>query len=251
MFGKLFSKVGGAVKGAIQGGVSAVIGSQIDRRVTGQMQRDQLKMYKDEGATIQEILGAGGASGGSSGASTVIGNNMSQVRAQEQQQEFERIEREKDRLVQLRAQDMGLQQAQTSANATLGAATLAYKANIGRLNLDRDRFTNIELPQGLQQIAWESPENRWRVLQAQMGPDNVITTAVTEAFGVNLADPRAIQNMSQDQFQELIKFIYGMQSNAFGEASGASMAIGNAASGFGAAISPDYSNAPESRGRSR
>lgn len=220
----------GAVVRSVGG---ALLGNALDRRRDSQALRDKYSYLEGKGLTPQEIAGSGFGASPSGGAANVLGNQSAQLESQRRQLEFQQSERDKDRAVQLRGQDMGLAQSRVSAGAILGSAQLSASTAADRLSLDRERFDNVEMPAALRQSVTEAPEWKRMQILASMGVDNILGTAVAQMYGVNPMDPSAVKAMSARDFGRMAQTIYGMQSNAFGEASGAALAVRGAFGNYG------------------
>lgn len=231
MLGAILGKAAGKsfLGPLLKGAGSAVLGGAIDRKFNQAALSDRYGYLEGKGLTPQEIAGSGfGASGGTN-ASQVLGNQSAQLEAQKRQLDVQQAERDKDRALQVRAQDMGLLQTQTSAGATLGAARLNANTAANNLAFNRDVYENVTLPDALRKAVTESPSWKRVQIMASMGVDNILGTAVAQTFGIDPMDPQSLEGLTDQQFLELARRIYGMQSNAYGEASGASLAIGQAA----------------------
>jgi len=221
--GGLFTK-GAVTTGAkaVLGGVaSGLIGSAFDRK----KQSDSYNYLEGKGLTPQEIAGSGAAGQGSSGVGQVLGNQFNQLQSQRIEQAFAERERDKDRALQIRAQDTGLRQSQISAGAQIYGANTQAQIAAGQLDLQRDRYSNIEMPQALREAITNSPSWKRTQILASMGVDNILGTSIAQRFGVNPMDSNAVKAMSQAEFLQMARTIYGMQSNAFGETSGAAIQL--------------------------
>ena len=170
--GKLF---GG---GAIAKGIGTFAGNLLGRRIGASEDRRNARLdYRQQrelGFTHSEIAGSGGAGAGET-SQTIMGNQQTQFEAQRRAQEFEMMERDKDRAVSMRAQDMGLQSAQVSAGATLGAARTAYEASFHSANTQYD-IAALHNDRMWQQMAndWanNNPELNMRFKQMSQGVAN-------------------------------------------------------------------------------
>lgn len=235
------SFLGGIAKTA----VGSIIGGAIDRSNA----KKEYEMQRGLGFTHSEIAGAGGVNA-SGNAETVMGNQVTQFQAQEKAQQYEMEQRNLDRMVALSGQETQLKTAQMNASATVQAARASagasmYGADVqeriaqGRLALEQNRFNQLQLPQGLNDIATSTPAWKRQELLATMGVDNVIATTIAGASGIDIMDPNTLKGMSDAEFQALMIKIYGLQSTVFRETAGSATIInnnlqnlGNTASGF-------------------
>lgn len=225
----------GGIVGNVLGGIgSSIIGSRLNRRADQRAMKQQFDFYKNQGATLSEIMGNGGVSGDSGNGQAIMGNQLNQVMAQKRQQNFEMREREKDRAIQLASIEAGMQNQATAANAQMQSAGMAASANrysadqqfqtaLNRLNLDRDRFSKVDLPKAWRDSINEDPERVKQRIMAQMSADNMFATAVGHHFGV---DPfEGVKGASKEELMEMARYIYGVQSTLFSNSAGASVAV--------------------------
>lgn len=170
--GKLFG--GGAIASTLGTAAGDFIGRRIGASEDRRDARLDYEQQRDLGFTHSEIAGSGGAVAGDS-AQAIMGNQQTQFEAQRRAQQFEMQERDKDRAVSMRAQDLGLQSAQTSAGATLGAARLNYDASFHSANTQYD-IASLHNDRMWQQLAndWanDNPELNMRFKQMSQGVDN-------------------------------------------------------------------------------
>jgi len=257
-FAPLVAGLGSLFKGkAIAAGaktvLGAVAGGKINSYFDSKKQRDSYDFMASKGLTPQEIAGSGAAGQGSTGVGNVLGNQAAELTRISRQQAYDEKQRNLDRQIALRGQDTQLATAKTSAGATLGAASLAAGTARDRLSLDRDSFQNVTLPRALREAVTEAPQWKRMQILAGMGVDNILGTSVAQQFGINPMDPRAVRSMSQAQFMDMARLIYGMQSRAFGETSGGAMSVAGAFDGFrrGVSVLGSSSVSPSSQGRNR
>jgi len=217
----MFAALAPFVKPVLGAVASGVVGSYFDRK----KQADSYSFLEGKGLTPQEIAGSGAAGQGQSGVGQVLGNQFNQLESQRIEQAFAERERDKDRALQMRAQDMGLQQSQISAGAQMYGANTQAQIAAGQLGLARDRFDQVEMPQALREAITNSPSWKRTQILASMGVDNILGTSIAQRFGVNPMDSNAVKAMSQAEFLQMARVIYGMQSNAFGETSGAAIQL--------------------------
>jgi len=224
--------IGKAILGGLGGakGIAGAVGGQLlggalDRHNDARARRDEWNFYRERGATLPEIMGAGGVGTGSSTGSTVLGNQAAELTRIREAQNYDREQRELDRAVAMRGQDAGLAAAETSAGASIYSSNTQARTAAARLALERDQYENIALPQGLNDIATSTPDWKRQQLLAQMGVDNAIATAILGAKGIDIMDPDTLSNMSTSEFRDLIRDIYGYQSTVFRESAGAATVI--------------------------
>jgi hypothetical protein len=193
--GALLPVLGGIGKAVVGTAVASTVGGYFDRRNA----KKDYEQQRELGFTHSEIAGAGGAGAGSS-AQEVMGNQMTQFEAQRRQQEYEEEQRNLDRAVAMRAQDMGLASAQTSAGATLGAAAMARDAayNTAGTQFDIAAMNNDRQWQEMaNKWANDNPELNLTLKRMSMGVENVQVEMVLVRNGLT---PQSINNMSQAEF---------------------------------------------------
>ena len=240
--GFLAAPVLGAIGSRSDAKSAAKSGAAIDRATAAGMLQDRFEVGKQYGLTPQESMGLSSA-GGTGAATSILGNQAAQQEMQQREQAFAAAERAKDRMVQLRGQDVGLAQAQTSANASIASSGMMARASMygsdvnartaaSRLALDREEFENVRLPAALRDAVTQAPEWKRMQILASMGVDNMMATSLGQMFGLNPMDPSAVRGMSQNEFYRMAQAVYGMQSNVFKEGSGASILGTQAADGY-------------------
>lgn len=228
--------LGAIAKAVVPAVIGSAVGRSLDRKYDQKSREDQFQFYTDRGATLQEILGAGGINPAASPASTVLGNQMAELQRQKREQEYQQRERDKDRAIAMRGQDVSALNTQTAANASIASSGIAAGASrystdaseriaSARLALDQNRFSQLELPQGLQNLVTSTPEWKRQELMARMGVDNALATAILGSKGIDVMDPNTLRNMSTSEFRQLVRDIYGYQSRVFGESAGAATIV--------------------------
>lgn len=214
--GSAIAKAAGTAVGGFLGNkFAAKQGGKLDRSLATQ---DYYRMRR-LGFTHSEIAGAGDAGAGNA-QQAIMGNQHTAMMQMEKQQQYEAEQRNLDRAVQMRAQDMGLAGSQTMAGAQMYGANIQQQIAQARLALDQERFQKIDLPIGLNNAITSTPAWRRTEIVAQMGVNNVIGTAISNEFGIDPFDKKALAAMSQKEFAEFITLIYGMQSGAFSTLAG-------------------------------
>lgn len=204
---------------------SAYLGNRMDAARDRGALRDKYSFMEGKGLTPQEIAGSGFSANPSSGATSVLGNQAAQQAMAQRQMDFQQSERDKDRAIQMRAQDMGLRQSQISAG-------VGYQANA----LAAQRLNEIDLPQAGNDLITTSPAFRLRQLELQMGPDNYFVDAIAQRRGIELNNG-TISEMSQSDWRSFVREVQSFKSQAATETAGASGAVSDAFSGYGAALS--------------
>ena len=234
--GKVVPKIFGGGAGGLLGGpigaiASSVVGGGINRFFAGKQKQDELSMYTDMGLTPQEIMGGGGASGGES-AGTTVGNMYAQRALQSQQLAFQQQEADKNRALQMRAQDMGLLQAQTSAAVGHGANALAQR-----------RLDEIDAPQAANDLITTSPDFRFRALQMAMGVENVFVEGLAKRYGISLSND-SFADMSQDKWESFVADAQYFRSQIATESNAAGSQLLNSIEGFGDGIANIFRRNP-------
>jgi hypothetical protein len=216
--GKIFG--GSAIAKAIGGAVGSFLGNRIGASEDRRNARLDYEQQRSLGFTHSEIAGAGGAGAGDT-SQAIMGNQATQFEAQRRQQEYEMQERDKDRMVAMRGQDAQVQSSQISAGASMYGADVQSRIAQGKLALEQRRFDNIQLPQALNDLATTTPEWKRQELLARMGVDNVVATTIAGSMGIDIMNPDSLNDLSEKQFIDLIRTVYGLQSYVFRESSGA------------------------------
>jgi len=198
--------LGGLVSGIVGAG-KAILGSKIGSTVAGGLtsgvlgrfnKRKEYQQNRDLGFTHSEI--AGSAAMGSDGGQAVMGNQYAQMAAQEKAREYDQTQRALDRQVAIRSQDTGLAAAQTSANATLGAASMSRDASYNSAG------TQFDIAAMNNDRQWQELANKWAVdnpalnlelKQMTMGVENTKVTLMLRRNGLT---PSAVDNMSASEF---------------------------------------------------
>lgn len=132
----LGTALGGGTAAKIAGTVGAtLLGNAIDRRKDQNSMADRWNYMDKQGLTPQEIAGSAAAGGiGSSGSAQILGNQMQAAQQQQTELDFLQGQKDLDRKLIERGQDMGLLQTQTAAAATLGAARTSIEPALGRMD---------------------------------------------------------------------------------------------------------------------
>jgi len=238
----LLSAIGKVVPKIIGGGASlfggplgsiasSVVGGGINSFFAKKQKSDELGLYTDMGLTPQEIMGGGGASGGEN-AGTTVGNMYAQRAIQSEQLAFQQQEADKNRALQMRAQDMGLLQAQTSA-------AVGHQANA----LAQQRFDQIDAPLAQNELVTTSPEFRFRALQMQMGVENVYVEGLAKRYGISLSND-SFENMSQEQWASFVADAQYFRSQIATESNAAGNQLLKSIEGFGDGIANIFSRNP-------
>jgi hypothetical protein len=174
-------------------GIGTAVGGFLGNRIAaGEDRRNARLDYEQQrelGFTHSEIAGAGGAGAGDT-TQAIMGNQHNQFVAQQREQEFQHTQRELDRVVAMRAQDMGLASAQTSANATLGAASMARDAAYNQAGTQFD-IAAMNNDRQWQQMAndWanNNPELNLKLKQMTMGVENMQVEMIMRRNGLDVS----------------------------------------------------------------
>lgn len=241
--GGLVKKVAGPALSAVPGvgpiaslalsAGSAYLGNKMDAARDRGALRDKYDFMESKGLTPQEIAGASFGANPSSSAANVLGNQAAQQAQLQRQLDFQQAERDKDRALQVRAQDMGLRQTQVSAGAQMYGADVNARTAANALALQRDRYDTIDLPNALLSQQTSTPEFVKALKQMSMGLENVQVEALLTRNGISLSDPNSIRDMSPEAFSSLQRQILSLSSQSRRETAGAADALSEALSGFG------------------
>lgn len=183
--------LGGLAKGA----AGSFLGNKLDLM----KDKSHFEMLEDKGLTPQEIMGGGGGSS-SSTSGTTMGNQATQMHAQKMQLAYDAKQKEADRDVQKRGQDI----------------TAAVASN--RLNLDTDRFNTVDVPQAARDQELHAPalknamqsvintDPKWMRLQKilTMAPDNVLAQMLLNEYDVDITDPVAWRKLHPETRGKMI-----------------------------------------------
>jgi len=202
--------------------LGAVAGGAVNRFFDNRKQSDSYNFLASKGLTPQEIAGSGAAGQGSTNVGSVLGNQAAELERISRQQAYDEKQRNLDRAIAVRSQDMGLASAQVSASPGLG-----------RNALDLERLRSIDAPRARQDLLTSSPEFRLRELQMQMGPDNVYAEGLLKRYGLSLNDD-SIANASPETWARFVKDFQSFRSRAATEAAGATTVLGDSAAGYSA-----------------
>jgi hypothetical protein len=245
-----------AIIGAAGGILGGILGQKESGRQTKQtteyLEEQRLQRFKDEGATVQEILGspASGASAVNPGGGQILGNALQQGAKLLSEQQFQLQENEKNRqkdkeiaAVQAKTAE---KVANTSANASMYGAD--SQASLGRYQSDQARgvadrrlgfdirqFEEVAVPKAAEalnktreeilqlrnNVATSDPQFVKSKILAGMGPDNMLATTLFKQFGVDIFDESI--EIPPDQMVEMLITIAGQKSTVFGEAAGVTL----------------------------
>jgi len=181
---QLLPFLGGLAKTAFTSAVTSKLGASLDRSNARKDYQNQRGM----GFTHSEIAGSGGA--GASGTSeTVMGNQANQFLSQKRQQDYEAEQRNIDRAVTMRGQDVA------SQNAAIAAGASRYSSDTQR---DIQSMHNERQWQSLaNDWANNNPQLNLRFKQMSMGFENVRLELVLARNGLSLANTA---DMGQAEF---------------------------------------------------
>jgi len=216
MFGFLAS-MAKPVLGALAGGAINSIFGRKDMR-------DKWSFMEGKGLTPQEIAGSSASAGASSGVGNVLGNQQAELTRLQRQQAYDEKQRNLDRAVAVRSQDMSLASAEASAAPMHG-----------RNAIDRNRLNLIDAPRAAQDLITSSPEFRLRQLQMQMGPDNVYAEGLLKRYGLSLNDD-SIAKASPETWNAFVRDFQSYRSQVATEAAGAATALGSGAGGLSSGL---------------
>jgi len=204
--------------------LGAVAGGFVNSYFEKKSQRDKYGFLESKGLTPQEIAGSSGSSASSSGVGNVLGNQQAELTRIREQQAYDEKQRNLDRAVAVRSQDMNLASAEASAAPMHG-----------RNAIDRNRLDLIDVPQASQDLITSSPEFRLRQLQMQMGPDNVYAEGLLKRYGLSLNDD-SIAKASPETWNAFVRDFQSYRSQVATEAAGAATALGSGAGGLSAGL---------------
>ena len=176
----------------------AKAGAAIDRQSARDQMSDRFDFFESKGATISEQLGMGHG-GTAQGAAPTLGNSLGQVEMQQRQQAYEARERDKDRAVQMRAQDLGVQSSQIAAQGGVDSSSIAAMAAM--YGADTNAATAAA------QLDWTKQSTL-----LNMGLDNVLSSATAIRYGVDVTKPETIMNMPPAKFTKFINDVMSQQS---------------------------------------
>lgn len=182
--------------GLFKAAATAFIGGQVKRHFAKKNYQDQRAL----GFTHSEIAGSGAYGAGGAAEGNIMGNQATALEAQRKQQEYDTKQRELDREVAIRAQDMGLAQSQMQSQATLGAAKMAMDAQFN------NAMTQFDIAAMNNDRQWQQMANNWannnpqlnmRMKQLSMGVDNMVVELIMQRNGLDVSGQ---QEYSQAEF---------------------------------------------------
>lgn len=226
VLGAIAAKLGGAagigaaaakgLGGLALGAGASHLGNKLDQMAY----EDRFSFLQEQGLTPTEIAGGGSGPGGPTGSGATLGNSAGQLAVQAAQQAYDAEQRQKDRDTAERGQDASMINTERAAQASEYAAATAAGTAANRLELDRQRFDRVELPQAVNRIITESPQFVMQRLLLTMGQDNLMTSMRAINSGIDLNDPSTI---TADKVRELSRYIAAQDSTVFREAMGAAV----------------------------
>jgi hypothetical protein len=225
----------GTATDTILGRSNARKGASIDNKSYQQRDQYDWQMAKDRGLTPQEFYGSS-ASGGSStsGSGAVLGNASTNANI------ADKISRQEDRKIQERAQDTQLAAAKISADASIKSSEISaganryssdksyssstYSTNINKAIADQNfslqskSFKQVTLPAAAANLKKTEQETQVIInnvvtstdkfkrsqLLLSMGVDNSVNTMLQKRFGVDITSQKQMQNLSEDQFRNVL-----------------------------------------------
>lgn len=181
--GAIWKGIGGVLASVIGGAGAGAAGAAIDRRADALSRRDEYEFYRGHGATLQEILGAGGVSGASGNMSTVLGNQAAQSIQLERQRAQQVMENDKDRMVALAGQETQRDTANTMAGAQIHAADNALQASLNQSQTTFDialMADDREQQKILNEWANNNPELNLMFKRMTQGVDNTLVSFILD-----------------------------------------------------------------------
>lgn len=239
-------------------------GHQLDQDFTLGTEQKMFDRASERGMTPQEYYGSSAPGGSKvSGGAQVLGNNSTQIEAQAMQDKRQQRQAHAERSTRLlqtqmttdaqiksaqisagtatrgqditesttkRGQDINqatttrgqdLQNAIASKNYVLAKKQLANQTRKLQADLKISRQQFIKLTN---EIATSDPKFQLYITKLKMGVDNMVAEFLQNSYGINILDKESVQAMSTSQRAKFIQEIAGLNSFAFKEASGISLA---------------------------
>jgi hypothetical protein len=231
--------------GASLGGAPGAIGGAfLDSAMKKRDLKNQYQVGMQYGLTPTEL--AGSVSGGSGyGLSQTLGNNYKDLAMQAKQQAYDMSERAKDRQTNLAQSAIAAEASIQSSNISAGASR--YSADIqkaiadGKLDLDTKSYNNILLPRAaseldlnqaeldkrINEIATSAPEFLRAMKLLSMGPENTMQQLILNNSGVDVTDPKSVQNASVAQRKAILGSLLAISSGTTSTFSGVREILGS------------------------
>lgn len=262
--GKIFGAGGWFAKNAFAkklGG--SILGGMVNRRFNRLGMRDQISAYRGLGLTPQEMVGAVGQTGSTTG--NMLGN-VEDLQLAQQARIAERQLNQQREIAELQSNTtLGVAQIQAEAsirNAELGsettrrgddirAETSRYQTDTGRQNvldklaIDREvsraqiNKITAETQQLIQNTRFQAVlhSERWEKLFSSMSAENVAASALAVHSGVSIQ--KVLQNLPHSdaekiKLQDFLSAVLVMKSRIRTETAGASSVIGQLGDRLGA-----------------
>jgi len=150
------------------------IGSMMDRDRDSNALRDKYNYLKRQGLTPQEIAGSSFGANPSTTSANTLGNQAAEMAKLKAQQRYDEGQRELDRAVAVRGQDVANANAQISANASVASAgisagpataMLPFNQELSRL---QQRLTAMQTMVGVDQNSRQHLASARNVLEAYL-----------------------------------------------------------------------------------
>jgi hypothetical protein len=231
------------------------LGNELDMANQKEMFDYRIQQGREAGMTPYEMFmgPAAGAGGGTTGSGNTLGNQPAQLAANATQAANARMQAQTQlgtAMIQANAQrDV----AKTQAEATTGAAgisaeqskynaDLQFLVNSRKLNLDKQRFFNIDLPQAalnlsktaqetlklVNEVATSDPEYMLMMKRLTMAAPNVMLEMAINSAGFDPLKKDEVANATLEQKQYLMGLLLASQSTIAKEVMGTAWTTGAA-----------------------
>ena len=173
----------------------------------------------------------GGGETGPTASGQVLGNAQTAEMQQDRADARAAFQAGLDRQMQLQQTkmqtDAQIQAAQIGADAQLGVGMLNRASNIDRMNLDRDVYNNVTLPQAaenlnltkeqvkkaINEVVTSSPKFVKQKILLQMGVENSIQTLVLNRHKLDITDRASVEALSDNEYDQLYTALLSAQSS--------------------------------------
>ena len=221
-------------------------GNQFDAQQYRKLSNWDWQKAQERGLTPQEYYGSSASSGNAGTASTsTLGNAQNQQQMQERGLKQESRERQLDRDTEIKkaaisafgsikssflGKEAALGSAETSAKASIQVQRMRDRIDQQKIDLSKRELEEITIPAAaaalnktnkeikylVNQIETSTPKwERWRIM-TQLGVDNAIQNYILSKAGVNPADPKSVQSLSEEKYQALLTSLLSAKATLSG-----------------------------------
>lgn len=195
--------------------------------------RDQYdwKQAEDRGLTPQEFYGSPAAGGSAATAGASLGNNSGSAMQDFARMQWESSEREKDR-----QKDKDIAEIQTGTQRDITAEQLRVQQLIEnrKADLTERQLNEAVIPAAAANIGVSEQQVKLLIEQTKtatpsfqraqkllsMGVENTLTTMIMKRYGIDPTSGKAMQALTEDQYDEALSLMMAMTSHSYKELQG-------------------------------